>query len=172
VLERSIPRMRELDDVFLGRIMTRYSTLDAIETEVLRADVVIGAVLTAGAAAPKLVRREHLSKMRPGSVNSKSSVHDRIPLPSASSSCDPYIGALSSTPPVWLSSWLPVTRESLGGSPVTYFPIGALRSILPSAARPHSADAVNILVVEPRRNSISGRTASPVSMFAIPTAVE
>ena len=68
VLERSIPRMRVLDDMFLGRILTRYSTLDAVEEEILKADVVIGAVLTAGAAAPKLVRREHLKKMKPGSV--------------------------------------------------------------------------------------------------------
>ncbi len=68
VVERSIPRMRELDDIFMGRILTRYSTLDAVEDEILRADVVIGAVLTAGAAAPKLVRREHLSRMKPGSV--------------------------------------------------------------------------------------------------------
>src|SRR5690349_21660454 len=68
VLERSIPRMRELDDMFLGRVLTRYSTLDAIEEEILKADVVIGAVLTAGAAAPKLVKREHLSQMKPGSV--------------------------------------------------------------------------------------------------------
>ena len=68
VVERSIPRMRVLDDMFLGRILTRYSTLDAVEEEVLKADVVIGAVLTAGAAAPKLVRREHLSRMKRGSV--------------------------------------------------------------------------------------------------------
>ncbi len=68
VLERSIPRMRELDDLYQGRILTRYSTLDAVEEEILKADVVIGAVLTAGAAAPKLVRREHLSRMKPGSV--------------------------------------------------------------------------------------------------------
>lgn len=68
VVERSIPRMRVLDDMFLGRILTRYSTLDAVEEEVLKADVVIGAVLTPGAAAPKLVRREHLSRMKPGSV--------------------------------------------------------------------------------------------------------
>ena len=68
VLERSIPRMRELDDMFLGRILTRYSTLDAVEEEVLKADVVIGAVLTAGAAAPKLVTREHLKAMKNGSV--------------------------------------------------------------------------------------------------------
>ena len=68
ILERSIPRMRELDNMFLGRILTRYSTLDAVEEEVVKADVVIGAVLTAGAAAPKLVRREHLKQMKPGSV--------------------------------------------------------------------------------------------------------
>ena len=68
VLERSLPRMRELDDLFEGRILTRFSTIDAIEEEILRADVVIGAVLVAGAAAPKLVRREHLSRMKPGSV--------------------------------------------------------------------------------------------------------
>jgi alanine dehydrogenase len=68
VLERSIPRMREIDDIFLGRVGTRFSTLDAIEEEILKADVVIGAVLTAGAAAPKLVKREHLKKMKPGSV--------------------------------------------------------------------------------------------------------
>jgi alanine dehydrogenase len=68
VLERSIPRMRELDDIFNGRVLTRFSTVDAVEQEILKADVVIGAVLTAGAAAPKLVRREHLSQMRTGSV--------------------------------------------------------------------------------------------------------
>ncbi|CAN7184152.1 alanine dehydrogenase [Phenylobacterium sp. LjRoot219] len=68
VVERSIPRMRELDNMFLGRILTRYSTLDAVEEEVLKADVVIGAVLTPGGTAPKLVRREHLAKMKRGSV--------------------------------------------------------------------------------------------------------
>jgi alanine dehydrogenase len=68
ILERSIPRMRYIDDIFAGRVITRYSTIEAVEEEVLKADVVIGAVLTAGAAAPKLVRREHLSRMKPGSV--------------------------------------------------------------------------------------------------------
>jgi alanine dehydrogenase len=68
VLERSIPRMRELDAMFQGRVLTRYSTLDAVEAEIFRSEVVIGAVLTPGAAAPKLVRREHLSRMKPGSV--------------------------------------------------------------------------------------------------------
>jgi len=68
VLERSIPRMREIDDIFLGRVLTRYSAIDSIEEEILKADVVIGAVLTAGAAAPTLIKREHLSRMKPGSV--------------------------------------------------------------------------------------------------------
>ncbi|MBI1197658.1 MAG: alanine dehydrogenase [Phenylobacterium sp.] len=68
ILERSIPRMRYVDDIFAGRVITRYSTIDAVEEEILKADVVIGAVLTAGAAAPKLVRKEHLSQMKPGSV--------------------------------------------------------------------------------------------------------
>jgi alanine dehydrogenase len=68
VLERSIPRMREIDDIFLGRVLTRYSSLHAIEEEILKADVVIGAVLSAGAAAPKLVRKADLKKMKPGAV--------------------------------------------------------------------------------------------------------
>ncbi len=68
VIERSVPRMRELDDIFMGRIRTRYSTLDAVEEEVILADVVIGAALVPGANAPKLVRREHLKRMKPGSV--------------------------------------------------------------------------------------------------------
>jgi alanine dehydrogenase len=68
VLERSIPRMREIDDIFMGRVITRYSSVAAVEDEILKADVVIGAVLTAGAAAPKLVRKEHLSRMKRGSV--------------------------------------------------------------------------------------------------------
>src|SRR5689334_5362581 len=68
IVERSIPRMRQLDDMFQGRILTRYSTADAVDEEVLKADVVIGAVLTAGASAPKLVRKSHLKKMKPGAV--------------------------------------------------------------------------------------------------------
>jgi alanine dehydrogenase len=68
IVERSIPRMRELDNMFQGRVLTRYSTQDAVDEEVLKADVIIGAVLTAGASAPKLVKKAHLSKMKPGSV--------------------------------------------------------------------------------------------------------
>lgn len=68
VIERSIPRMRQIDDIFLGRVRTRYSTKDAIEEEIALADVVVGAVLLPGAAAPKLVTREHLKTMKNGSV--------------------------------------------------------------------------------------------------------
>src|SRR5215468_2191240 len=58
VLDRSIERLRELDEVFGSRLTTMYSTVDAIEHNVLNADLVVGAVLVPGAAAPKLVTRE------------------------------------------------------------------------------------------------------------------
>ncbi|TWB98337.1 alanine dehydrogenase [Bradyrhizobium macuxiense] len=64
ILDRSLPRLRALDDLFLGRIRTRYATLEAIEQEVFAADVVIGAVLVPGASAPKLVSRAQLSGMK------------------------------------------------------------------------------------------------------------
>ncbi len=59
VLDRSIPRLRELDELFAGRIRTRFPTTEAIEQEVFAGDVVIGAVLVPGASAPKLVTREY-----------------------------------------------------------------------------------------------------------------
>src|SRR5207245_2153146 len=68
VLDRSLPRLRQLDDMFQGRVVTGFSTLDAIEQEVVRADAVIGAVLVAGARAPHLITRPMLSRMKPGSV--------------------------------------------------------------------------------------------------------
>lgn len=68
VLERSIPRMAYIDEVTGGRVITRYSSIGAIEEEIVKADVVIGAVLVPGAEAPKLVKREHLKRMKPGSV--------------------------------------------------------------------------------------------------------
>ncbi|MBN4669235.1 alanine dehydrogenase, partial [Pandoraea nosoerga] len=64
ILDRSLPRLRALDDLFLGRIRTRYATLEAIEQEVFAADVVIGAVLVPGASAPKLVSRAQLAGMK------------------------------------------------------------------------------------------------------------
>lgn len=68
ILDRSLSRMRELDDIFGNTAKTRYSTVDAVEEECLAADAIIGAVLIPGAAAPKLVSREMLSRMKPGSV--------------------------------------------------------------------------------------------------------
>ncbi|MBD0415025.1 alanine dehydrogenase [Oryzicola mucosus] len=68
ILDRSIPRLRQLDDLFAGRVHTRYSTVEALEEECFSADVIVGAVLIPGAAAPKLVSREMLSGMKKGSV--------------------------------------------------------------------------------------------------------
>lgn len=68
VLDRSLDRLRELDDIFRGTINCIYSTHDNLEQYVLDADVVIGAVLIPGAAAPKLVSRDMISRMRKGSV--------------------------------------------------------------------------------------------------------
>jgi alanine dehydrogenase len=68
ILDRSIPRLRVLDELFEGRARTRFSTIEAIEQEVFAADVVIGAVLVPGASAPKLVTREMLKSMQGGSV--------------------------------------------------------------------------------------------------------
>jgi len=68
ILDRSIPRLRELDELFDGRARTRFSTTEAVEHEVFGADVVIGAVLVPGASAPKLVTREMLKSMQRGAV--------------------------------------------------------------------------------------------------------
>ena len=68
ILDRSIHRMSYLDDIFHGRLTTQFSDSAAIEELIQRADMVIGAVLIPGAAAPKLIRREHLAQMKPGAV--------------------------------------------------------------------------------------------------------
>ena len=68
VIDRSLPRLRELDALFPTQLHTLYSTTDAIESAVINADLVIGAVLVPGAAAPKLVTRAIVARMRPGSV--------------------------------------------------------------------------------------------------------
>jgi alanine dehydrogenase len=68
ILDRSLPRLRDLDDLFGGRARTRFATLDAIDEEISRADVVVGAVLVPGARAPKLVTRAHLAHMKRGAV--------------------------------------------------------------------------------------------------------
>ncbi|MEM7507088.1 MAG: alanine dehydrogenase [Pseudomonadota bacterium] len=68
VLDRSLPRLKYLDDVFGGLFKTRYSSADATEELVLQSDMVVGAVLIPGAAAPKLVKKAQLSRMKPGAV--------------------------------------------------------------------------------------------------------
>ncbi len=68
ILDRSLPRLKELDELYGDRLTTIYSTHDAIEERLPDTDLVIGAVLVPGAAAPKLVSRAQLKLMRPGSV--------------------------------------------------------------------------------------------------------
>lgn len=68
VLDRNIDRLRQLDLVFGNRVTTLHSTVSSVEKAVLSADLVIGGVLIPGAAAPKLVTREMVSRMKPGAV--------------------------------------------------------------------------------------------------------
>jgi alanine dehydrogenase len=68
ILDRSLPRLRQLDDLYGGQLTTQYSTIENIEQALRKADLVIGAVLIPGAAAPKLVSRAMLKIMKPGSV--------------------------------------------------------------------------------------------------------
>lgn len=68
ILDRSITRLKELDTLFGPQMKTLYSTRDAIERYTAQADLVVGAVLIPGAAAPKLVDAELVTRMRPGSV--------------------------------------------------------------------------------------------------------
>jgi alanine dehydrogenase len=68
IIDRSIPRLRQLDELFGGRVRTRVSTIAAIEEEVSAADAVIGAVLVPGASAPRLVTRAMLGLMKPAAV--------------------------------------------------------------------------------------------------------
>jgi alanine dehydrogenase len=64
----SSPRLEELDDIFGGEVKTSFSTHDAVAEALSTADVVIGCVLIPGAAAPKLVTRADLARMKTGSV--------------------------------------------------------------------------------------------------------
>ena len=68
VLDKSLTRLRELDMQFGPKLNTIYATAEALDHYVTSADLVIGAVLVPGAAAPKLVTRDMLKAMRPGSV--------------------------------------------------------------------------------------------------------
>jgi len=68
VIDKSIDALRRIDALFNGRALTVYSNRDNIEREVRRADLVISGVLIPGAAAPKLITKDMLAKMKPGSV--------------------------------------------------------------------------------------------------------
>lgn len=68
VLDRSLPRLRYLDDVFGGQFRNRFASAGNIAELVAESDLVIGAVLIPGAAAPKLVTREMLGTMKPGAA--------------------------------------------------------------------------------------------------------
>jgi alanine dehydrogenase len=68
VLDKNVDRLRQLDLVFGNRIHTLYSTSQSVEDAVLDAELVIGGVLIPGAAAPKLVTRSMISRMKKGAV--------------------------------------------------------------------------------------------------------
>ncbi len=68
VLDKSIDRLAELDNLYGPRLETLYATTDSIEAATIDADLVVGAVLVPGAAAPKLVSRSMLREMKRGAV--------------------------------------------------------------------------------------------------------
>lgn len=68
VIDKSLPRLRELESLFRRRIVTVHATKNSIDQHVVDADLVVGAVLVPGDAAPKLVTRNMVSRMRKGSV--------------------------------------------------------------------------------------------------------
>lgn len=68
ILDRSVPRLRYLDDIFHGTVKTGYASAGLTADLVAEADMVIGAVLIPGAAAPKLVTRAQLKTMKPGAA--------------------------------------------------------------------------------------------------------
>ncbi|WP_158968741.1 alanine dehydrogenase [Paraglaciecola sp. L3A3] len=68
ILDKSLARLREINDIFLGQVKTVYSTIESIEQYSAIADLIIGAVLIPGASAPKLLTRENIKSMKEGSV--------------------------------------------------------------------------------------------------------
>ena len=68
ILDKSLERLRELNQIFDGRVRCLYSTSAAIESHLETADLVIGAVLLPGSAAPKVVSKAQIALMKPGSV--------------------------------------------------------------------------------------------------------
>jgi alanine dehydrogenase len=68
IIDRSLNRLRELDDIFNGQVVTLASNAWTISENLKTADLVVGAVLIPGASAPRLVRREMIARMRRGAV--------------------------------------------------------------------------------------------------------
>jgi alanine dehydrogenase len=68
IVDLSLPALRAVDQEFAGHVRTVASSAYAIEREVLEADLVVGAVLVAGARAPRLVTDDLVARMRPGAV--------------------------------------------------------------------------------------------------------
>src|SRR5580692_7406515 len=68
IIDRSLNRLRQLDDIFNSQVVTLASNVFNVRDAVRHADLVVGAVLIPGASAPKLVRREMLKTMKPGAV--------------------------------------------------------------------------------------------------------
>jgi alanine dehydrogenase len=68
VIDKNVDRLRQLDLIFGNRINTMFSNAHSIEEAVLDADLVVGGVLIPGAAAPKLVTADMISRMKKGAV--------------------------------------------------------------------------------------------------------
>jgi alanine dehydrogenase len=68
IIDNNLDRLRELDDIFLSRITTLASSAYAIQGAIAEADLIVGAVLVPGAAAPQLITREMLKKVPNGAV--------------------------------------------------------------------------------------------------------
>src|SRR5207247_1624545 len=68
IVDRSLPRLRYLDEIFRGQIVTIYSTTAYIAESARRADLLIGAVLVPGDAAPRLISRDMIGTLKKGAV--------------------------------------------------------------------------------------------------------
>ena len=68
LIDRDLNTLRRMDEVFGARVVTVFSNAENVEKNVLSADLVIGAVLVPGAAAPKLVTKEMVRRMKPGAA--------------------------------------------------------------------------------------------------------
>ena len=68
IIDRNLHRLRELDDIFHGEVVTLASNVWTIREALRHADLVVGAVLVPGASAPKIVRRDMISQMKQGAV--------------------------------------------------------------------------------------------------------